>query len=599
MDISEVITNGGVGFKNELSFARAGQGSIKDTQSAAPTITYGASAMVGGVTNYAWNRTLGAKSTLYNYCGIAPEMVNQAGPTASTYDYVNSALAVSTTLGAGSLTASFYHTGASLDIILYLLASRWSLYVDDKFIGVFETGPLQAGTAQAGGASTITLASGASAVDNFYNQYFAKITGGTGVLGEVREIASYVGSTKVATVSTAWTTPPDATTTYEVHTCPTATIAGTAGNVRYLNLAWSTREVRKITVVSGIFCGTVIGPYDTLSPAPGLGTLPLLVVGDSHWEGAYAPSQGKKTLIESVARGLGAQAYNLGSGGTGLCNPLTGSGSSNRLNFEDRICPAPEAWRYTLAGTAGTFKISVTVGADTQTTTALAYNATRTTIETALNALSNVSGVGNFAVARGDYNTPHIFLARNLTGATIAFNTGSLTGSITYYGPYEGDVKPNIPKDLAGNSLPFILFMPGSGNDGSASDAQVEAAAIRVAQGIIERFPTAIPIFSGPVGEFAPSDGVVITAANLSRNAAYKAGADLLPKINGSVPFIDPYTTGLGGQKWLMGTGDVAAPTSGKNDILKSRTLSGHGTGDGAAYIATHISQDMQALLAV
>jgi stage V sporulation protein SpoVS len=72
-------------------------------------------------------------------------------------------------------------------------------------------------TAQAGGASTITLAAGASSTDNdpTYIGHVITTTGGTGS-GQQRIISSYVGSTKVATVSSAWTVQPDATTTYSI-----------------------------------------------------------------------------------------------------------------------------------------------------------------------------------------------------------------------------------------------------------------------------------------------------------------------------------------------------------------------------------------------
>jgi hypothetical protein len=72
-----------------------------------------------------------------------------------------------------------------------------------------------AGTAVAGGASTITLAAGASAVDNAYRPLRIRTTGGTGN-GQVRIITGYVGATKIATVTPAWTTPPDATTNYSI-----------------------------------------------------------------------------------------------------------------------------------------------------------------------------------------------------------------------------------------------------------------------------------------------------------------------------------------------------------------------------------------------
>ena len=72
-----------------------------------------------------------------------------------------------------------------------------------------------AGTAVAGSASGITLAVGASAVDQAYRPLRIRLTGGTGS-GQTRVITGYVGATKVATVTPAWTTPPDATTAYSI-----------------------------------------------------------------------------------------------------------------------------------------------------------------------------------------------------------------------------------------------------------------------------------------------------------------------------------------------------------------------------------------------
>ena len=71
-------------------------------------------------------------------------------------------------------------------------------------------------TAQAGAASTITLAVAASASNSFYSYMYVVITSGTGV-GQTRQITSYVGATRVATVSTAWVTTPDATSVYRIY----------------------------------------------------------------------------------------------------------------------------------------------------------------------------------------------------------------------------------------------------------------------------------------------------------------------------------------------------------------------------------------------
>lgn len=76
------------------------------------------------------------------------------------------------------------------------------------------------GTAQAAGASTLTLAAGASATDDFYVGAVVSADGP----GETqyRRITDYNGTTKVATVDTAWDTTgvfqiPDNTTSYRVY----------------------------------------------------------------------------------------------------------------------------------------------------------------------------------------------------------------------------------------------------------------------------------------------------------------------------------------------------------------------------------------------
>ena len=78
---------------------------------------------------------------------------------------------------------------------------------------VFHNG--RTGTAQAGASTTITLDAGAVATDDIYNGASITITSGTGA-GQTRIISDYVGSTKVATVSTSWTTTPNSTSVFSV-----------------------------------------------------------------------------------------------------------------------------------------------------------------------------------------------------------------------------------------------------------------------------------------------------------------------------------------------------------------------------------------------
>jgi len=72
---------------------------------------------------------------------------------------------------------------------------------------------LRSGTASAGAASTITLDSSADPRNDYYNDNRIFIYSGTGA-GQIRTISDYVGSTKVATVSSTWTTNPDSTSVF-------------------------------------------------------------------------------------------------------------------------------------------------------------------------------------------------------------------------------------------------------------------------------------------------------------------------------------------------------------------------------------------------
>lgn len=76
-------------------------------------------------------------------------------------------------------------------------------------------GGVEYGTAQAGGASTITLRAGANSGTDYFKDQGIAIVSGTGAK-QTNRITAYNGSTKVATVSTAWVTQPDNTSVYVV-----------------------------------------------------------------------------------------------------------------------------------------------------------------------------------------------------------------------------------------------------------------------------------------------------------------------------------------------------------------------------------------------
>jgi len=110
------------------------------------------------------------------------------------------------------------------------------------------------GTAQAGGAETITLKSGTSYTsDDQPNGMYVTLTSGTGS-GQSRHVEDYVASTKVLTVFPAWDTAPDATTGYKVEPFCAASVGayaqiiGTFGRARYVEFVSST-EMKAVTEV--------------------------------------------------------------------------------------------------------------------------------------------------------------------------------------------------------------------------------------------------------------------------------------------------------------------------------------------------------------
>jgi len=87
------------------------------------------------------------------------------------------------------------------------------LFVNDA-AGI--TDIVDSGTAQSASAGAIVLASTASSTDDAYVGMSCQITGGTGSGQDHQRGTAYNGTTKELTVSGAWTTTPDSTSTYRI-----------------------------------------------------------------------------------------------------------------------------------------------------------------------------------------------------------------------------------------------------------------------------------------------------------------------------------------------------------------------------------------------
>lgn len=206
-------------------------------------------------------------------------------------------------IAAGAITSAKFAAGAidaSAIASDAITAAKIADNAIDRATFAADTGlqSIRSNTAQAGGATTITLDASASAVDDFYNGASILLTGGTGA-GQFRIITDYVGATKIATVDTAWVTNPNATSTFAIFpAADTAadiadavwdelqsghTTAGTFG--KYLDSAVSGVSTGGLTV-SDIAAGVwnaVVASYTTSgSTGERLGRVPNATAGAAN-----------------------------------------------------------------------------------------------------------------------------------------------------------------------------------------------------------------------------------------------------------------------------------------------------------------------------
>ena len=150
---------------------------------------------------------------------------------------VNTTHAAGTAWGSGAITSGVFAAGA-------INAAAVADGAIDRATFAADTGlqSIRSNTAQAGASGTITLDASASSTDSLYKFSVVYLTGGTGV-GQYRLITAYVGSTKVASVTPAWTTTPDNTSTFAI--LPQGSVnlqailaVASAGGSGYVGIDW-------------------------------------------------------------------------------------------------------------------------------------------------------------------------------------------------------------------------------------------------------------------------------------------------------------------------------------------------------------------------
>lgn len=189
---------------------------------------------------------------------------------------------------------------------------------------------LRTATAQAGGASSITLDASASATDDLYNYCIVRIIAGTGA-GQSRQISDYNGTSKVATVGIAWAVQPSSDSVYQITSLgvDAATVASIADGV------WD--EARSGHVAAGSFGERVnanvtqisadTSAADNLEAAlDGTGGVTISAAITGNITGNLSGSVGSVTgAVGSVTGAVGSVTGNVGGNVSGNVTGSVGS----------------------------------------------------------------------------------------------------------------------------------------------------------------------------------------------------------------------------------------------------------------------------------
>lgn len=163
----------------------------------------------------------------------APLQVNQiilngnASAVDGAYDPAHVSIVEGT--GAGQTRLIYQYAGSTKTATV---DRDWKVQPDDtsEYIITADAGRehVNEGLAQAGGASTITLNALASSLDDAYDGQIIFIRSGVGA-DQARKVISYDGTTKIATLDSAWGTQPDNTSAYVM--LPTGSFIGNVADI--------------------------------------------------------------------------------------------------------------------------------------------------------------------------------------------------------------------------------------------------------------------------------------------------------------------------------------------------------------------------------
>lgn len=253
--------------------------------------------------------------------GGAFAQTSDASPT-TTHDadgWYQCPLTATDTDTLGSLTVQIAMSGALPVFEHFMVVPAWLYDIEVDGLGT------ESGTAQAGATGSITLASGASATDDFHNGDTVWVYDGTGAGQAPRTITDYVGSTKVASVSPNWTTTPSTDSKYIIFpSAPATTAAGSLPGVDVLAISGDTTAADNLEAAhdgTGYDIGGIdVSVLNTAATAVGSNGTGLTEagltsgeVGDAVLDEVVEGSYTLRELIRIFAAALAGKASGLGT----------------------------------------------------------------------------------------------------------------------------------------------------------------------------------------------------------------------------------------------------------------------------------------------
>lgn len=258
-------------------------------------------------------------------------------------------------------------------------------------------------------ASTITLGATASATNDTYIDGQIEITGGTGA-GQVRTITAYVGGTKVATVTPAWDTQPDATSGYVIYGIHGVAQAGTSTSITlaatsstdddifkdcYIRITAGTaaEQVSRITAYNGT---TKVASLATILTAVPDNKSSYVISGESGDARAFAANS---ITLDANALSAASDYYNGAYVEVITANTVTSSGQIRKITDYDggtKVATIEGTWETTpdtparyriFGGWGGTYE---------KTDTYSAYSVS-------IGSSTNEYGIVEIAVGANDY----------------------------------------------------------------------------------------------------------------------------------------------------------------------------------------------------